>query len=98
MADETAMAMADVPMSKRSNFDLDFMHYPSVVLFLNHIPRRLRNESLRAALRHRFIWSTSGTQIGFLRCGISLLLWRATFMSEFDRNGLRQSALVADRV
>ena len=32
MAEETAMAMADVPMSKRSNFDLDFMHYPSVVL------------------------------------------------------------------
>jgi hypothetical protein len=26
------MAMADVPMSKRSNFDLDFMHTPLGVL------------------------------------------------------------------
>jgi hypothetical protein len=39
MADETAMAMADVPISKRSIFDLDFMHYPSVVLFMTpHTP------------------------------------------------------------
>src|SRR5690242_11741832 len=56
MADDTAMAMADVPMSRRSNFDLDLMHSPLCGALLNSMTRWLRNEPLRVDLQPEFYW------------------------------------------